>query len=860
MSQRPLLFFPAPANISKRGKKPGGGGRLLFPSRDDQAKRLGPRFQALQDAFATPQVHSTGLLPEEVVVLEIVGSISNFIRAVQKIEGLEWLGEVETEDIPPDDAFSVPDESGKPRKDKLLHPRLFLVCSNQKGLQQVISLWQSWKMGQKLPRNLGKWADAFRLLRDVRRWGLKDRLLETGVIEDWRERVQAGDSEVACEIELWFRENLQHREQARDRVVTLVHGHGGRVVAQSAIAEIRYSAVLVRLPATAIAPLLDAQPREIELVQCEAIQFFRGHGQMVAAVADGDKTLETAHVTPPPIQKKPPVVALLDGLPLQNHQRLAGRLIIDDPDGHEPRYPANERVHGTAMASLIIHGDLGKPESPLVRPLYVRPILQPTASALRSPRPEEVADDTLVVDLVHRAVTRLFESTGAEPGVAPSVRIISLALGIPNRQFQYALSPLARLLDWLAFKHQILFLVSAGNHRHPIDLAISRSEMLALSKQDLQSKVLRVVAEDSRHRRLLSPAEALNVLTVGAIHGDASDQPPPANKLDPLVDRGLPSLLSAHGMGFRRSVKPDVLFSGGRTLLEEGRSVPSCGLNVVLQWCAPGQKVAAPGALPGDTSYSWHFRGTSGATALATRAAAVLYDVLNTLRPEPGWEAVDRLPRAILLKALIVHAADWGPAASILENALNLPSGKLFSRDRLIRFLGYGEVDVSRVTSCTGLRVTALGGGELMADQAHIYRFPLPPSLSGKHGRRRLIVTLAWLTPVNPQHQSWRRADLWFEPVGDLPLRVKRQQGDWQTVRRGTVQHEIFEGVDAAPFLNETHIEVRVNCREDAGTFEEPVSYALAVTLEVAEEIGIEIYDEIRVRVHAARIQVGSGS
>lgn len=53
-----------------------------------------------------------------------------------------------------------------------------------------------------------------------------------------------------------------------------------------------------------------------------------------------------------------PLVALFDGLPLTGHKLLDGRLIVDDPDGYESAYQARERVHGTAMASLICHGDL----------------------------------------------------------------------------------------------------------------------------------------------------------------------------------------------------------------------------------------------------------------------------------------------------------------------------------------------------------------------------------------------------------------------------------------------------------------------------------------------------------------------
>jgi hypothetical protein len=49
-----------------------------------------------------------------------------------------------------------------------------------------------------------------------------------------------------------------------------------------------------------------------------------------------------------------------------------------------------------------------------------------------------------------------------------------------------------------------------------------------------------------------------------------------------------------------------------------------------------------------------------------------------------------------------------------------------------------------------------------------------------------------------------------------------------------------------------------VSCRSDAGVLEDAVPYALAVTLEVAEDIGVDIYSEVAVRVHAARIQVAS--
>lgn len=77
---------------------------------------------------------------------------------------------------------------------------------------------------------------------------------------------------------------------------------------------------------------------------------------------------------------------------------------------------------------------------------------------------------------------------------------------------------------------------------------------------------------------------------------------------------------------------------------------------------------------------------------------------------------------------------------------------------------------------------------------------------------------------------------------------VSRQ---WRAVQRGTLQHEILEGHAATAFFDGQEVEVSVNCRADAGDLEDAIPYALAVSPEVAEEIRVPIYQEVRQRVHA---------
>lgn len=857
MPERPLLILPAPGEPQNRGKKRGGGNRPHVPDPGRQAERLGPRFAALQQAI--PQLHAAaaGLAPEQVVVLETVGPIEDFLVAVRKIEGLEWLGEIENEDIPPDDDFFVTDKDGA-RTDKALRGRVFLVFTNQRALQQIFSLWSDWKDGKVMPHGLAKWGDLFSQLRDVRPWGVRDRLMETGVLRDWGERVAHNEEVVPCEIELWFRDDPERRRMARDRVAGLVGGLGGQIVQEATIGEIAYHALLVRLPVAAVQPLLQEAGRDAELIHCESIQFFRAAGQMAGIIVE-DACVEDPQPTGAPGQLGDPVVALLDGLPLQNHGRLANRLVVDDPDGQEATYAANERRHGTAMASLILHGDIDAGNAPLTRRLYVRPILQPDSHSWRTPREEVVSEDILVVDLLHRAVRRILEGEGGQPAVAPTVCVINLSIGIRDRLFDGALSPLARLLDWLAWKYRILFVVSAGNHPHDIELSIPKAQLAGLTAQDLQSEVIRAVAADSRNRRLLSPAESVNALTIGAIHDDASAGQPAGNTRSPYIGRDLPSILNAQGMGYRRAIKPEALLPGGRVVVTESiEQTVNARLEISAYARPPGQRVAAPGPNPGDLNYTWHVRGTSNATALASRAAAELHDVLEELRAGPGGDLIERVPRSIWLKALLVHGAGWGLAGDALEAVLKNRENSRQFKEYITRLLGYGAIDVSRVREGAPYRVTALSAGHLQAEQAHIHRFPLPPSLSGRTGWRRLTITLAWLTPVNTFHQAWRRADLWFLPPV-VPLQLARQEADWHAVQRGTVQHEVLEGDRAAAFVDGTNLDIVVNCRADAGALEEPVSYALAVTLEVADAIGVDVYDEVRARVHA-RVQVLPGT
>ena len=200
---------------------------------------------------------------------------------------------------------------------------------------------------------------------------------------------------------------------------------------------------------------------------------------------------------------------------------------------------------------------------------------------------------------------------------------------------------------------------------------------------------------------------------------------------------------------------------------------------------------------------------------------------------------------------MIVHGACWGESYARLRSTLQVPENKGSFKEYAARFLGYGLVDVTRLLGCTDQRATILGCGELNDGEAHLYTVPLPPSLSGRAEARRLIISLAYQTPIHPRSQKYRCASVWFEPP-QKELQVKRINADWQAAKRGTIQHEILEGGKALAFVDGDVMKIKVNCRQDAKPFDKAVSYGIVVTLEVASEIDISVYEEIRTRLRPA--------
>lgn len=837
MADRPIILFPE-AQTADREK------RRLFvppphlPSFSRQYDRLLPKFSVLQNAFQQKHIavqgSPIGINPEFALVFEVIGSVDNFYNAVKRVPGFEWMFDIPVDDIQADEDFYSIDDHGE-RNESDLSGRLYCIMSNKEAIDQLLSLWQRHQAGEEevFKRNFSGLRDIFIHIKNIRPWDEQDRIFETHAIEYWKEQLSiGGDQPVPFEIELFYRSDEEKRNNASFLVMSAVEGMGGSILKECMIGEISYHCILVELPRNSIQELVDNYT-SISLVKIDDIMFFRPTCQSVF-INSGDSLAYTETQIDEIAISGEPVIAIFDGMPIQNHPYLAKRLIVDDPDGFENNYESKYRFHGTAMASLIIHGDLARSDIPLSRPIYLRPVLRPNIG-FNDISNEIVPQNEIFIDLIHRAVKRMYEGDGSDSPMAPTVKVINFSIGDPVRQFINAMSPLARLLDWLSYKYKILFIVSAGNHNEVFNVPITFSEFKMLSLEDRGKCVFSSLQENIRNLKVLSPAESLNALSVGAIYADGCNVEE-NDRLIFAVEDGIPSPISSFGHGYNSRLTPDLFYYGGRKYLVDDI------VHGKARWAfsnrAPGCKVAAPDGNNMGIAYSF---GTSDAAAQLSHEAGKCYEILDSIFLSETAGHVPHSHAAALIKAMLVHGASWDNVKETLAKVTGT------SINRLGRWLGNGIPDISRVEECAKNRITLIGIGDLKIEGAHLYKLPIPIDFS-RLIKRRLTITLAYLSPIDIARQKYRSTQIWFNIEDGAELFPERQNTHWQYVRKGTLQHEIFTGENTLVW-NDKDVIIKVNCKPDAGKNKDRTPYAIFVTFEVAEGLDIDVYTGVAAQI-----------
>ena len=231
MPDSALILFAQPTTAAK-ARRFGGATKIHYPTYDRQMARIAPQFNTLQKALLQGILHitdnATGVDPEYTLVFETIGDPYNFYTAVQKLKkqypNIEWILELSGQ-CPNTDDFYVVNNSNARDDDKQLATKVFCIMTNQQALSEILSLWNHYNQDQnyKFKSGFAGFKHLFNQLNDVHRWGIQERLEDTGVLEAWQYDLQeAGRESVRTQIELFFRSAGNKRDAAELRVCNII--------------------------------------------------------------------------------------------------------------------------------------------------------------------------------------------------------------------------------------------------------------------------------------------------------------------------------------------------------------------------------------------------------------------------------------------------------------------------------------------------------------------------------------------------------------------------------------------------------------------------------------------------------------
>lgn len=862
MTDRPILRLPDARSARRLKGAPVSMPRPRGSGSQGQGARFREEFDRLEKALAGEEADvilrqdPNGIAPERALVFVTAVPITDFIRVAQGI-GLEVFSGFDL-----DNEYELPGDLLDQNADQAT-PTLYATMPTIEVLERLMRLWRRYRRNQPAEHGAAPWWNLFGMLAELRPWGPQDRLTDAARVE-LNNRLPFDDmEEVRIELEIWPTANTERRLRWRRETEARVVALGGRIIARSAIDEpgFVYEALLVGMTASTVRSMIENPSAPEGLAILDGLQFVLPQ-TIAQSVRDHSEPLEDGE--PAPFEAfdegAPLRVVLLDGTPIAGHQALDGGVVIEDIHELVSSSLVAHRRHATSMASLILRGDLETDGQPVTDSrLLAIPVLIDSDLGASSP------EDRLFVDLIHVALTRAF--LGNEP-LAPDAFVVNFSVGIRGAHFAGRISSLARLIDWWADTVGILFVVSAGNV--PDDLHIP--EITAPAFEDTPVADRHALVADAlrqcRHSRsLMAPSEAMNALTIGAACHDLSPPRAPAPPDEVLLrerESIQPALSSAVGLGPFRSLKPDLLTTGGEhniRLMPDGDGIR---LRVVQNSQRTGLNVASS---RGGARAQAKSRGTSCANALATRAQL---SAAAALTDQDGPFEGQELPRrdlALLTRALCVNAARWPDTANRLYDSEKLRFGRrhLQAKEEVARYYGHGLLDPRRMQEAPALGSTLVGLGTVRKDGAAIFDMPLPPSLAGQAMRRSMWVTVAWFSPVEPARAKYRLAAL--EAIaadGDLTndddedkgwnLALKSGHLAASMIKRGTVwsRRLVHNRVTVPAFSEDQSLPIRVQCRDVSGgglSPDEDIRFAIAVTLELATAADYDIHQEIRAKL-----------
>lgn len=543
-------------------------------------------------------------------------------------------------------------------------------------------------------------------------------------------------------------------------------------------------------------------------------------------------------------------ICLLDTGVTHGHPLLSRALAAADLHTVEPAWlVGDDHGHGTSMAGLALFGDLtdllsGSGHVDVRHRLESVKLLPASGSGSNDPQ--------LHGYLTVQAVAR------PEVTASSRSRVFSMAVTARDNRDRGRPSAWSAALDSLASDsdeygaNPRLLVVSAGN-----------------SDDAVWSRYPDGNDTDGVH----DPAQAWNVLTVGAYTDLARITEDDADGYEPVAPRGGLSPFSTTSLTWKPQwpLKPDVVLEGGNAAKDSVSAVWMPSLSLLTTHHRPIDRLLTTA------------NATSAATALASRLAAQVMAVYPDLWPET-------------IRALIVQSAEW---TDVMKRSF-LPAGKEPSKAdyrRLVQRCGFGVPDIDRALWSVANSLTMVVqerlypfkreiGRQATLRDMHLHRLPWPRDVLENLGDTpvEMRVTLSYFIEPNPSRRGVRsryryeshclRFDVKrpFESTNDFRSRINAMARDEETGRdtggndpkwtigkqarhRGSLHSDIWRG-SAAELASRAVMAVYPalgwwKSRPGLKRYDRTARYALVVSI-TAPEVEVDLYTEVANRVQAS--------
>lgn len=614
------------------------------------------------------------------------------------------------------------------------------------------------------------------------------------------------------DIELWPLENQQHRAQSLESFRQWAQ--------QQSLEELdalhQPSLILLRVRSTQVQAELLLNHRDVRTVD------------LPPSVGISIQLLQTDvnqfPVVPHPPEDAPRLGVLDSGI-TQGHPLLSPA--VGDAQGFvAPHRDASDNAtigHGTFVAGLALYGDVAEQ----IRQGQFIPQLQLLSGRVFN---DDGADQTEFVEkCVDEAVRYFKDNYGC--------RVFNLSYGDFNKVYDGRhVRGLAYTLDRLTRDLGVLFVVPTGN---------LRAEQLPDNPNTQYPHYLL-----EPQARLLEPAPALNVITVGGLA--AVDMSTQAQRHEhtiedvPIAAPLQPSPFTRAGFSVGGAIKPDFVEEAGNlAVARSGGNPRHQGLGIV--------------SMNSGFASGRPFREDHGTSFAAPRVAHLAAKLAGRF-PENSVN---------LVRAILACHASWPEPAIQLLN----PEGDEAGRKSLLKLVGYGRIAKDTLIESDEQVVTLYAEDRIGNNHTQFYELPLPDELWSTGNRQRQIsIALAYSPEVRTTRLDYKHTKLSFSlveadslnQVADAFTRGRAQglseraggRSISSDIRKpGTLQASTWT-FQVAPrsgqrklFIVITRQDANWSIQQDA---EEP--YALSVVIRDRENTTVNLHEQISAIVQA-RIQ-----